>query len=140
VVREVSARHIGVGRGRSGFDPRPVLLRQRGTLSLWVISGRAFWLDLSGVTGRSRTPGTRRTADLACPGEERCKRVTKELNVLGAEVDLVVLAIQGESDGLFGFTAVEVIKQQDFDTLSHDGGSSFQRSRTRSFKICYICG
>jgi hypothetical protein len=125
VVREVSARHIGVGRGQSGVNHRLLLLRQRGALGLRVVSGRAFWLDMSSVTGRSRT---RRASGLACTGEERCKRVPEELSILGAEVDLVVLAVQGESDGLVGLAAVEVVKQQDFDTLGHDDGSSFRRS------------
>ena len=85
--------------------------------------------DLPGVrvTTRGAGPGAAgtTTGGLAASRRERAQCLPQLLGVGGGEVDLVVLAVEAELDGVFGGAAVEVVLEVHFDFLSH-GWCSFR--------------
>ena len=48
------------------------------------------------------------------------QRASQLLGVLGAQIDLVLRAVQPEADGAISLTAIKVIDQLDLDLLSHN--------------------
>jgi hypothetical protein len=49
----------------------------------------------------------------ACLGHEWGKKIVQALSVLGAEVDLVLLAVQGKGNGVLGLAAIEIVYEDD---------------------------
>ena len=86
--------------------------------------------DLRGVwvtTGGAGPSAAGATAAGGLPAglREGMQCLTQFLGVGGGEVDLVVLAVEAELDGVFGGAAVEVVLEVHFDFLSH-GWCSFR--------------
>src|SRR4051794_31723793 len=67
-------------------------------------------------------------ADLAGVGNVGLQGIAQLVTVLGAEVDFVLGAVQGEADGALGLAAVDVVDEHCLDLLGHgmlhvsDGG------------------
>src|SRR5215217_1107270 len=68
---------------------------------------------------RLSPPPPRREPRAARLADVLRERVAERLGVLGAQVDLVGDAVEGEGDGLVGRTAVDVVDEQDGDFLRH---------------------
>ncbi len=66
-------------------------------------------IDGAGLAAAASGGAARAAADLAGVGDEVLQGVAKLIIVLGAEVDFVVAAVQGEADGAFGLAAVDVV-------------------------------